>query len=499
MRLARRLVQALTGLLILLALAAVGLVIALREPAVQTEVRARLAAALAEATGARVSIGGVGATLLGGIRARDVLLAFPAGARIGAAELSGSSVIPALLARRLELGTIHLRGMRVRLVPDAPAWGFDDLVDTGESSPWPSLRVLRVVVADGRLAMALGDAATPRRLVLDDVALDAGLTMDADRIRVTVGSLSGVPRGIALTPLQARGVVTVASDGSALALDELDVATRRSRLSGGARIAFDRRLDVALDLAPLSARELRAIVPAAGLRTDVSGSLVARGPWRRIGVRTALTTPASGSARAFGLLDAGGAGLPYRARARVRALDLAAIDGTLPASRLTGHLRARGGAVTTLDPPLAFHLRLEPSAVAGQRLVAARMSGQLGADGVTARGGVVVAAGTRHGRRAAVVDRPAAVRGTPARPDRRSRRARTGRTRPRPRHRHGGGARIRSHRARALGPCLARPCPRRGSRAGRWKRRPRAAWRRADARHRHGRRRGTARRRRGYH
>src|SRR4030095_1907289 len=111
-------------------------------------------------------------------------------------------------------------------------------------------------------------------------------------------------------------------------------------------------------------------------------------------VRSALSTPASGAARLFCVLDAGGATLPYRAQARVRHLDLAAIDGSLPASNLTGHVRGRGALMTLDAPPLALQLRLAPSAIAGTRLDGARRAAHRRSDEVEARG-VVAAPGGR--------------------------------------------------------------------------------------------------------
>jgi len=383
-------VQTVTGLLLLLGVAAVLLLFALRSPAVEARVRARLVTLLAEATGARVYIGHFGLALPFGIRAGDVRLAFPAGARVAADELSGSVAIPGLFAGRVEVGAVHLRGVRARLVPTASNWGFDDLgkQEPTPESPLPTLRVGRIVVEDGHVVVP------PWRVGLGNVALDAALALDPDTVRVSIAALSGVPRGIAVSPLAARGVVTVAANGETLTLDDVDLATRRSHLAGGGRAVFDRHLRAHLETSRLSARELHAVVPATGLRTDVSGTIDARGPWRRVAVRSALRTPAAGSARVFGVADLGGSTLPYRAQARVRRLNLAAIDGILPASVLTGRVRGRG-AMTTLDAaPLTFQLRLQPSAIATTRLGGARLAGHLRSEQVEARG-VVAAPGGR--------------------------------------------------------------------------------------------------------
>jgi translocation and assembly module TamB len=386
----RRIVQALTGLLVLLGAAVVAGVLALHAPAVQDAVRARLVALLAEATGARVALGRVRLGLPLGIRAADVRLVFPAGARVAARELSGSLAIPGLLAGRIDLGTVRVRGLRARLVPTASNWGFDDL---GEAEPpsgetaLPSLRIARIVVTEGRIVIP------PWRLALDEATLDAALAMDPDRVQVSVESLTGMPRGIAVSPLVARGSVTVTANGEEIGLDHVDLATRESHLTADGRVVFDRRLEGHVEAAPLAARELRALTTAIALRADVSGVLDARGPWRRITVRSALRTRDSGSLRLFGVLDAGGPHLPYRARARVRHLDLAVVDPVLAATDITGRVRGRGALASLDEPPLTLHLGLTASHVAGTRLDGARIAARIGSTGIGAHGVIAAPAG----------------------------------------------------------------------------------------------------------
>src|SRR5262249_60566290 len=99
----------------------------------------------------------------------------------------------------------------------------------------------------------------------------------------------------------------------------------------------------------------------AGPATDGAVSVTARGPWRRLAVRAGLRTPASGRLRLFGTLDAGAPDLAYRAVAQVGHLNLQGIDGTLPASDLSGRV-AGAGALTTLETPLDVRLAPRESA-----------------------------------------------------------------------------------------------------------------------------------------
>ncbi len=382
--------QVLTGLLLLLGVAGVVLVVALRSETVEARIRARLVTILAEATGARVYIEHFGLALPLGVHASGVRLIYPAGARVAASELTGSVAIPGLLAGHLEVGTVRLRGVRARLVPSASNWGFDDLgeQEASSDSPLPTLRVRRILVEDGRVVIPSW------RVGLGNVTLDAALALEPDLVRVAIADLAGVPRGVAVSALQARGDVVVAANGETLELGGVDLATRRTHLVGDARIVFDRFLRAHLEASPLSARELHALVAGSGLRADVSGTVDARGPWRRLAVRGDLRTPASGAARLFGTLDAGSSLLAYRAQARARRLDLAAIDPALPSSLLTGRARARGALRTVDAPPLALQVRLAPSVLAGRRIDAARVTGHVRSDQVDARG-VVAAPGGR--------------------------------------------------------------------------------------------------------
>ena len=391
---ARRLVFALTGLLLAIAAAVVLVIVVVNTPSGEAALRRRLEAILSDATGARVSIGHLGGTLVRGVSARDVSFVFPGGSRLAVAELAGSYTLPALVSGRFVIGSVHARGARVRLVHSAAGWGFSPPGSPADETPTPlpNLRVLHVTVEDGRAALILADATPPQRVALGSLSLDASFAMDSRTIRVAVAELHGVPRGVDVSPLSAEGTLTVAASGEDVRVEGLVLATQRSRIAGNVFLANGRRVDARLELSPLAARELRALVPAAALGADVAGAVVARGPWRAIATRAALRTPHSGRVRMFGVVDAGGADLPYRATASVGHLDLALIDPTLPASDLTGHVEGRG-ALATLETPLDVRLRLAPSSVAGIAVADARLAGRVTSDALDAHGVVGVAAG----------------------------------------------------------------------------------------------------------
>ncbi len=393
LRLVRRAVRVLTGVLLLAAVGLVLLVMAVRTPVGEAQLRDWITSLLVQATDARVSIGRVGGSLVTGIWAHDIDLQFPGGARVSARELTASYALQVLLSGRIEAGSVRLRGVRARAFATAEGWGFVAPGPSGSESetPLPTLRIRRVVIEDGRLDLALG-AAPPGRIALAQLALDGSLAMDPTGVHIDVASLNAVPRGIAVSPLAARGGLTIGASGDAIQFEDLTVATRRSQLRGGGRIVFDRLVDLKLAAAPLSIRELRAIVPAVPSRPDLDGTVVARGPWHRIALRTALRSRDAGAIRLFGVVNAAAGGLPYAARARVRHLDLAAVEATLPRSDLTGHLAGRG-AITTLETPLDLRIRLAPSGLEGVDVAEARLAGRIVSDGLDARGVVVARAG----------------------------------------------------------------------------------------------------------
>src|SRR5262249_42463383 len=124
LRLVRRLVRLVTGVLLLVGFALVVLVVAVRTPAAEPPPPEGVRSVLVQATDARVSIGRVGGSLISGFWAHDVLLEFPGGARVDARELSASYALPVLLTGRLEIGSVRLRDVRVRAVTTADGWGF---------------------------------------------------------------------------------------------------------------------------------------------------------------------------------------------------------------------------------------------------------------------------------------------------------------------------------------------------------------------------------------
>ena len=118
----RRLVLGLTAVALLPALAAFLIAVALHTPWVEAEIRSRVAATLGDALGARVSIGRLQGTLLAGVRARDVRIVYPSGARLIVDEASATYALPALLAGRVLIGTLHLHDVDARLVRTADGW-----------------------------------------------------------------------------------------------------------------------------------------------------------------------------------------------------------------------------------------------------------------------------------------------------------------------------------------------------------------------------------------
>ena len=126
---------------------------------------------------------------------------------MAASELAGSYALPALVSGRFVIGSARARGARIRLVHDAAGWGFSGPSAPADEAPTvlPDLRILHVTVEDGRAAVILADATPPQRFVLSSLGLEAGFAMDSRTIRIDVATLHGVPRGLDVSPLSAKG------------------------------------------------------------------------------------------------------------------------------------------------------------------------------------------------------------------------------------------------------------------------------------------------------
>jgi len=379
--------------LILVATAIVVLVLALwgasRFGIVQEMVRTRVLALLRASVEARVDLGGVGGTLGRSLVLRDlrVAVAGHAVARVPRVEIVYAPL--ALLRGRILVRRFTLVAPRVRLVRDHGLWRLPLLAGGGGSSRM-ALEVRTLEVRDGRVAVAQLDAPAPRRLAAAALDLTAAAAIGPRGSDLAIRDLHFTPRGASVTPVRASGRV-VAEAGGAIRVTDLRLATARTRLDADGQLLPTREVGGRLALV-LDAGELRALVPASPLRTNVVATADASGPWRAVDLSVQTDLGTAGSVRGHARADLGARPLVYETSAAFAALDPGAAVAGLVRAQANGRARVRGRGVG-LEAPLAYRLALGRSEIGGRPLSHVTLGGR-GARGVhRARGRVVAPAG----------------------------------------------------------------------------------------------------------
>src|SRR5439155_13170 len=260
-------------------------------------------------------------------------------------------------------------------------------------------------VAGGRLLLELLDGTTPRRLGATGIELRGGLLLEGRRREVHLASLRLTPRGIALSPVEGA-VQVVAAD--TLKVSELRLVTARSALEATGRVTPGREVTARVSLA-LDPGEVRAIVPTSRLTDGVRATLDAAGPWPAVTVAAATAFDAGGAAKFTASLDLAARPARYSVGARFWDLDPGATVDGLVRARVSGRGRLRGRGVG-FTVPLAYHLALGPSEVAGRALAAASVHGRSGSHVHHARARVVTSAGAVEVRAGAAAGASVAYR-----------------------------------------------------------------------------------------
>jgi translocation and assembly module TamB len=347
--------------------------IASQTTAVRQWARARVLTALAEALRADVRVGGVGGTLGRSLVLTDVAVATGGRTVLRVARLELTYALLPLLRGHVLVRRMTLDGPDARLVRDAAGWRLPPAGGDGAESP-VSVEIRRLRVRGGRLAVALLDEPDGgRRLAARTVEVDARVRVAPRGWYVDVERLALVPRGVAVSPVAARGRAARDDDGT-LRVDGAEVATARSRLTLAGAVRPGNRVEVRLAALPLVASELGALVPAARpLRSDVHATLDAAGPWSAVATRVRLALGAGGSAALDGRLDLAASPPAYRARVAVDALAPNETWFGAPEARLSGRGRARGRVAAV--PPQAWQLALADSIVTGRRIDRVRAVG----------------------------------------------------------------------------------------------------------------------------
>jgi TamB, inner membrane protein subunit of TAM complex len=347
--------------------------IASRTGVLDAFVRDRILAVLRGALpGTRIEIASVGGTVGHSLVVHDLRAAVDGRTVVSIPRLDVVYDPLALLHGRLELEHVVLTAPRVRAVEEDGRWRLPQpSTNPGNSREGLGLHVGRLEVHEGRLAIARHGVEGTRRIAFASIGLEAEATLEAGRTTLALHALHAVPRGIALTPIEAAG--TIVAVGDAFHLADLHVATARSRLEVGGRIAPGDEADLRGTLA-VAARELRALVPTVDARTDVRARVRAAGPWRHLAVGVDVDAERAGRVRGGGRLDLGATPIAWGARLDFADLDPEAALPGLVRARATGRLRARGRGVGE-TAPITYRVVLGRSVIADQAFTTLELHG----------------------------------------------------------------------------------------------------------------------------
>lgn len=398
--LGRALVRLTLGLAALAVVAVAGLAIAVRTDGGAAYLRGTLADVAADVTGARVHVGGLEARLLRGVTLRDVRLDFADGTRVRVPRVAVAWSLAALARGRILLGGVTAWSPRVRVPDPAATWAAltAERPDDGEASSAPPIALPDVQVHDGRIALRRDG----RWQGLTDLEVGAAVTLAGGDLTLDLAHLRARPAGIDVSPIDVSGEVTVDADGR-IALDAVRLATARSVIRADGRLVPDRSAALRARLAPLSARELRAVLPDVALAEDVRAAARVSGPWEALAVRLRAATPDAGSLAARGRVDA--RALAWEASATLAGLDPGGILPAFPPARLTGDIEAQGrgaDAGATVDA----RLRLRDSRFADVALERLRLAAHLENGRASAQGTIAQPAGVARVRAAVVLADP---------------------------------------------------------------------------------------------
>lgn len=332
-RLLRWLGRGVLALLVLAVLAIAAGVLFLRTDRGEAFLLARIRDAVA-AAGGRLEATHVHLRSLGRLVLDDVLLSFRGRSMLRAEQVTIAwNPIP-LAWGVVRVETLSLERPRVRLVRRGDGWGFPER-EHASSGSVPRIRLRRVRVADGRVAIGLEDGGKPTRLVLREVNGEAGARIGPRGVEVDVEALRVRPAGVVAPPVALRGGVIVQDAGTTI---DAQLATDASTLALALVLEPGERLRLEASSPRLAATDLRRVLPSWKGASDVALSLRAAGPRDALDAVASIDAGPAIALRAMGTVDA--AVWPPR-------VDLDVAGSHVEVARVgrveAGHLTVRGG------------------------------------------------------------------------------------------------------------------------------------------------------------
>lgn len=399
-RYAKRLGVAALALLGLVVVLTAGALFSLRFAAVRSFAVTRVNAALNDTFKGRLVVRRVGNIGLYGVSAADAQLFDPAGHRVLdvhglEASLSVPSLVWAALTEKSKPLTIHITQASLRHVEVV-------LIDNGSGSPTladaflpktpsaPSSGPGTIVIIDRAVfdhAWVHGSLSGSPPLDVELKNALATLRTDDANTALAVKKVALIARGLpqGLDPvgdLQASLDIPSASDKSIGARAHYRGTAARIPLELDANFVDD-QLTATLEAREISAAAARQQVPGLELRSPATLSASVRGKLPQLNGAFSLGVGSSKLDGDFELRV--GDDLNARANVRARALDLAELTPSAPASKLDLTLHAAVVAPKTGPISGNFELATEPSLVAAQSVPATTVNGTFSSDARTER------------------------------------------------------------------------------------------------------------------
>ncbi|MFH0351875.1 MAG: AsmA family protein, partial [Chromatiales bacterium] len=331
-----------------LLLVVVGLVLYSRTAEFRDLLREKVLAALNENVRGQIGLGRVQGSILANLVLSDLTLRYQGEVVLAVPRITASYRLLPLLRGRVEVDSLRVVGVVVRAKQDARGhWNLVEALsprkpESDEGAGLPLTVVLDAVVLRGRRI----DLRLPggQSYHLTDTELDAHVVLGPAGIAAEVSRLA--------TRLTASGMPPVQMDAALAYHDTTAPATVRVkrlvlstplsslRFAGELRDLKAPHVEATMSVDKLAAADVRKFVPDPGLKSDVTGNLVVRGPLSHLQASLKLAAAQSriaGDLRA----DVSGPRPRYTATARLVRLDLAelleleelagVVDGTLSA------------------------------------------------------------------------------------------------------------------------------------------------------------------------
>ncbi|MBA3494439.1 MAG: hypothetical protein H0T87_10075, partial [Gammaproteobacteria bacterium] len=333
-------------------LVVVGLVLYSRTAGFRDLLREKTLAALNENVRGQIGLGTLQGSIWANLVLSDLTLRYQGEVVLAVPRITASYRLLPLLRGRVEVDTLQVVGVVVRAKQDARGhWNLVEALsprkpESEEGVGLPLTVVLDAVVLRGRRI----DLRLPggQSYQLTDTELDAHVVLDPAGVVAEVSRLATRLTASGMPPVQMEAALAY-QDVTAPAtarVQRLVLSTPLSslRFAGELRDLKAPHVEATMSVDKLAAEDVRKFLP--GLKSDVTGSLVVRGPLSHL---QASLTLAAARSRITGDLraDVSGAEPNYAATARLVRLDLAdLLELEELAGVLDGTLSARGSGAS---------------------------------------------------------------------------------------------------------------------------------------------------------